>query len=140
MKKQLMIMIMVLGGIVVADRSLAQAQIVGRLKADIPFSFYAGGKHFSAGAYTVTMKDLGAGLMEIRRDDGTSSAFFLTEDRQAKSDPASSELIFNKYGETIFLSRVIEEGSRDGAQAFKSTLEKRIERGEDVEKLAIALR
>src|SRR5262245_8149534 len=127
MKKQLMIMIMVLGGIVVANQSLAQAQIVGHLKAEIPFSFYVGARRLPAGAYTVTMRDLGAGLMEIRSDDGKSSAFFLTEGRQEKSDPVTSELIFNKYGETIFLSRVIEEGSMDGAQVFKSKLEKSVE-------------
>jgi hypothetical protein len=141
MKKHWVTTIALLGLMVAAGRSSAQAEIVGRLKAEIPFSFYVGERELPPGHYTVTVKDLAVGLMEITSDDGRSSAFFLTNERQERSEPAMSELVFDKYGETNFLSRIVEEGSTDSAVVPKSRLEHRIEKaGEEAGKVAIALR
>ncbi len=138
MKKQLIKVVMILGLMIVAGAGVAKAQIVGQIKADIPFNFYVGEKLLPAGEYFITEKT--PGLMMIRSDDGKSAAFFLTEEKQEKTDPATSELVFNKYGDKAFLSQVVEQGERDSAVLMKSRLEKRIENTEgDVGIVAIAL-
>jgi hypothetical protein len=82
----------------------------------------------------------GAGLMEIRSDDGKSTAMFLTIGRQEKDASMPSELIFNKYGDSLFLSQIVEQGEIDGAEVLKSKMEKRLEKAAAKDKdVAIAL-
>ena len=87
MKRQLKTMAMILGLVVVAGASVAQAQITDRLKSEIPFSFYVRDKQMPAGAYTITELNPGSGLMEIRSADGKSTAVFLTVEKQEKDTP-----------------------------------------------------
>lgn len=136
MKKQLMIMAVLLGCLIAASASRAQAQIVDPIKADIPFGFHVGEKLLPAGEYTITEKY--PGLMEIQRDDGKEAAFFATTDSQQRQGPKASELIFNKYGNETFLSRIEERGSLDDAVLLKSKLEKKAERNE-IEENSISL-
>jgi hypothetical protein len=141
MNKQLKTMAVILGLVVVASASVAQAQIMGRLKSEIPFSFYVRDQRMPAGDYTITVLDPGAGLMEIRSDDGKSAAAFLTIEKQEKDASIPSELIFHKYGEEVFLSQIVERGEIDGAEVVKSKMEKRLEKAAVRDKeVAIALR
>jgi len=131
MKKQIMIMAILLGCLIAAGASHAQAQTLDPIKADIPFDFYIGEKLLPAGEYPITEKY--QGLMEIQRDDGKATAFFITNDSQPRQEPTASELIFNKYGNETFLSRVEERGNPDDAVLLKSKLEKQSERNESEE-------
>lgn len=131
MKKQIMTMAILGGLIFVAGISKAQAQIVYPVKADIPFSFYVGEKLLPAGEYTITEQY--QGVMEIRRDDGKEAAFFVTNGNQERQTPEASELIFNRYGNETFLSRIEEQGDRDDAVLMKSKLEKKAEMNEKEE-------
>jgi hypothetical protein len=141
MKRQLKTMAVILGLVVVAGASVAQAQIMDRLKSEIPFSFYVRDKQMPAGAYTITVLNLGSGLMEIRSADGKSTAVFLTVEKQEKDTTTPSELIFHKYGDKVFLSEIVERGERDGAEVLKSKMEKRLEKaGASDKEVAIALR
>jgi len=141
MKIQLKTMAVILALVAVAGASVAQAQIMGRLKSEIPFSFYVRNKLMPAGAYTITELNPGAGLMEIRSDDGKSTALFLTIGKQEKDASMPSELIFNKYGDSLFLSQIVEQGEIDGAEVLKSKMEKRLEKAAARDKdVAIALR
>ncbi len=141
MKKQLKTMAVILGLVVVAGASVAQAQIMDRLRSEIPFSFYVRGKQMPAGIYIITELNLGSGLMEIRSDDGKSAAVFLTIGKQEKDTTMQSELIFHRYGDKVFLSEIAERGERDGAEVLKSTMEKRLEKaGASDKEVAITLR
>ena len=141
MKIQLKTMAVILALAAVAGASVAQAQIMGRLKSEIPFSFYVRNKLMPAGAYTITELNPGAGLMVIRSDDGKSTAMFLTIGKQEKDALMPSELIFNKYGDRLFLSQIVEQGEIDGAEVLKSKMEKRLEKAAARDKdVAIALR
>jgi hypothetical protein len=131
MKKQIMTMAILLGCLIAAGASHAQAQTLDPIKADIPFDFYVGEKLLPAGEYTITEKH--QGLMEIQRDDGKATAFFMTDDNQPRQEPTASELIFNRYGNETFLSRVEEQGNPDEAMLLKSKLEKQAERNESEE-------
>src|SRR5262245_7258652 len=128
MKRQLKTMAVILGLVVLAGASVAQAQIIGRVKSDIPFSFYVQKKLMPAGAYTIVELNPGSGLMEIRSDDGKLAAVFLTIEKQEKNTEAPSELIFHKYGDKVFLSEIVERGEMDGAQVVKSKMEMRLEK------------
>jgi hypothetical protein len=140
MKKQLKTMVVIVALLFVAGASVAQAQIIGRIKTDIPFSFYIRDKLMPAGAYTITELNPGSGLMEIRSVDGKSAAVFLTVEKQEKDTRAPSELIFHKYGDKVFLSEILERGEIDGAEVVKSKMEKRLEKAATHDKeVAIAL-
>jgi hypothetical protein len=139
MKRQLKTMAVVLGLVVVAGASVAQAQIIGRLKSDIPFSFYVRTRLMPAGAYTIDELNPGSGLMEIRSADGKSAAMFLTVEKQEKDTRTPSELIFHKYGDQVFLSEIVEQGEMDGAEVVKSKMEKRLEKVARDKEVAIAL-
>ena len=105
----------------------AHAQIVGDLDVDIPFQFHAGNARLPAGKYRIHVLD-GSDLtvMEITSADGSTSALFEVQDAEANATPAKSELIFNKYGNRYFLSKVFDEGNPSGSQVLKSRYEKKI--------------
>ena len=136
---QLKTMAVILGLVVTAGANVAQAQIIGSLKSNIPFSFYVQSKLMPAGAYTITELNPGSGMMEIRSADGKSAAMFLTIEKQEKDIRTPSELIFHKYGDKVFLSEIVEQGEIDGAQVVKSKMEKRLEKSAQDKEVAIAL-
>jgi len=139
MKRQLKTMAMILGLVVVAGASVAQAQIIGRLKSNIPFSFYVRNRLMPAGDYTIVELNPGSGVMEIRSADGQSAAMFLTINKQEKDARTPSELIFHKYGDKAFLSEIVEQGEMDGAEVVKSKMEKRLEKAAREKEVSIAL-
>jgi hypothetical protein len=139
MKRQLKTMAVIFGLAVVASSSVAQAQIIGNLKSDIPFSFYVRNRLMPAGDYTIAELNPGSGLMEIRSADGKSAAVFLTIGKQEKDTQTPSELIFHKYGDNVFLSEIVEQGEIDGAQVVKSKMEKRLEKAAQDKEVAITL-
>jgi hypothetical protein len=105
----------------------AQAQIIGQLDVNVPFQFHAGNTKFPSGKYFIhLLDDSDLTVMEISSADGSTSALFEVRTTQASSTPAKSELIFNKYGNRYFLSKVVEEGSSSGSEVFESRYEKRV--------------
>ncbi len=107
--------------------SNAHAQIVGALEVNIPFQFHAGNTKLPAGKYVIRMlDDSDLTVMEITSADGNTSALFEVQSAEANSTPAKSELIFNKYGNRYFLSKLFDEGNPSGSQVLKSRYEKRI--------------
>ena len=105
----------------------ARAQVIGELKVNIPFQFNAGSANLPAGEYVVRMMDnSNLKIMEISSADGATSALFQVQDTTTKSAPRTGELIFNRYGDLYFLSRVFDQGNPDGSELPKSQYEKRV--------------
>jgi hypothetical protein len=106
----------------------ARAQIIGNLEVDVPFQFHAGNVKLPAGKYIIRpLDDSDLTVMEISSADGSISALFDVEDMQANSTPTKSELIFNKYGNSYFLSKLFDEGNPDGSKVLpKSRYEQRM--------------
>jgi len=103
----------------------AHAQIVGDLDANIPFQFHVGNKEFPAGNYRIhLLDDESLTVMEIISTDGSASTVFQVHESDANSTPAKSELIFNKYGNNYFLSKLFDEGNRSGSELIESSSEK----------------
>jgi hypothetical protein len=105
----------------------AHAQIIGDLEANIPFQFYAGNTKLPAGEYRIHVLDNSdLSIMEISRVDGSASALFQIQGAEKNSEPAKSELIFNKYRDRYFLAKFFDEENRDGSQVVESHYEKKV--------------
>ena len=100
-----------------------QAQSI-MLKADIPFDFVVGEKRLPSGEYHV--KSLYQGATEIRSNDARSTAIILTTGIQAGKISDVGKLVFNRYGDNYFLSRIWEPSSITGRQLPKSRLEREV--------------
>lgn len=104
----------------------AHAQIIGELEVNIPFQFYAGDAKLPAGKYVVRMLDnTDLKIMEISSADDSASALFAVGDTEGPA-PRKSELIFNKYGNRYFLTKVFDEGNSEGSVVSESEYEKRV--------------
>jgi hypothetical protein len=111
----------------------SRAQIVGDLDADIPFPFHVGNTQLPAGKYRIHMvEDSDLNSMEIISADGSTSALFEVQESDANSAPAKSELIFNKYGNQYFLSKLFDEGNRSGSELIESRYEKKVSKTAEV--------
>jgi hypothetical protein len=107
--------------------SKAHAQMIGDVEVNIPFQFHAGNAKLPAGKYIIRMlDDSDLQVMEITSADGSTSALFQVQATEANSEPAKSELIFNKYGNRYFLAKLVEEGNPTGRQVVESRYEKRV--------------
>jgi len=105
----------------------ASAQIIGDVEAKIPFQFHAGNTKFPAGEYRIHVLDnTDLSIMEISSLDGSVSALFEVRDAESNSEPAKTELIFNKYGNRYFLAKLFDEGNPGGSQVVESRYEKKI--------------
>jgi hypothetical protein len=102
------------------------AQIVGDLEVTIPFQFHAGNAKLPPGKYVIHMLDNDFTVMEISSADGSASALFQVQDAETNSEPAKSELVFNKYGNRYFLAKLYDQGNPSGSQVVESRYEKRI--------------
>jgi hypothetical protein len=108
----------------------ASARIEGDLDAEIPFQFHVGTRELPAGKYRIHVLDEASlRIMEITSVDGSTSALFQVEESDAKSAPAQSELVFNKYGDNYFLSKLYDEGNASGSELIESRYEKQLSKG-----------
>jgi hypothetical protein len=73
--------------------------------------------------------DTNPNLLVVRSTDGRTAAFFQTEDAQANETPRQTELVFNKIGDSYFLSQIWVAGSKQGAGLVKSKAEQKLEAG-----------
>src|SRR6185503_5234129 len=71
------------------------------LKADIPFKFTVGDTQLPSGEYFV--KKLHSGVIQVQ---GKSSAFVMTTGGDGGNTSGGSKLVFNRYGDQYFLSRI----------------------------------
>jgi len=106
----------------------ARAQIIDTIDADIPFSFTVNNTTVPAGTYTLTRLDSAPNVMLIRDRDGHAAAIFLTRDAVMTKEPRETELIFDRIGDTYFLSKIFEEGNKIGIGLPKPRAERDLEK------------
>jgi hypothetical protein len=95
---------------------ILNAQIMNAIQAHVDHSFTIGNKTLPPGDYTFRMStDPDESLMTATNQDGTNVAQFLVRQSVDNHRPNHSELVFRKYGNTEFLSKIFEVGSRQGA-------------------------
>ena len=96
------------------------------LKANIPFNFRMGEKVMPAGQYTIHHSE---GLVTVREQGGSNAVMtFLTMATIRRDTPKTGALVFNRYGENYFLSKIWSSYSRDGRSLSKSNREKEMAR------------
>ena len=108
----------------------AQIRSDATIRANIPYSFVVNNTTLPAGTYVLSVADPYASdltVLEIRSANGKTAVLFET---QPVTDPRSApqtELVFDKIGDTYFLSRVFLKGDEGGDQLLKSKTQRRLE-------------
>lgn len=109
--------------------SHAQIQSDATVKANIPHSFVVNNTTLPPGNYTIKVADDYSNLnvLEIRSANGKTNVLFDTEPVNLPRVMSRSELVFDKVGDTYFLSRVFMRGDESGNQVLKSKQQRRLE-------------
>jgi hypothetical protein len=120
------LMTLTLAGLMVLFTGVLYASST-QIRVAIPFDFYAGTTHLSAGDYIVEMRPITtyAGTstsVAIRTTDGNIAAYLPTMPGNASL--ADNHLHFMRYGDQYFLSRVESNGYQ--ANLKRSSLEKEL--------------
>jgi hypothetical protein len=94
----------------------------------IPFDFSVSNKTFPAGVYSVTRVNPEKIMLRLSSEDGGEAINIITIPVEANEYPKTGKLIFNRYGETYFLSQIWESDEIQGRQLVKSRTERSVER------------
>ena len=97
-------------------------------KVEIPFDFSVGDTTLPAGTYSITRVLSDKSVLRLSSEDRGEEVNILTHSVQASEFPKTGKLIFNRYGETYFLSQIWESDATQGRQLSKSRTERSIER------------
>jgi hypothetical protein len=109
------------------------------LTVKIPFAFQAGNHAMPAGEYRVERLLSGTELVqELRQMDGDAVMTVHTVSVESKTGNQNPELVFNRYGQTYFLSQIWTGGAH-GRKLFKSNYEKSIAREQVRSEIALLL-
>jgi hypothetical protein len=93
--------------------SAAVARADDRVVAHVPFAFIVGESRLPAGDYVVKELDDEPGVIEITSADGHRSTFMLTMASSSSAMPAQPRLVFEKFEDQYFLSRVTREDGNE---------------------------
>jgi hypothetical protein len=116
----------------------AQAQDASRVYVDIPFAFSVGNTTLNAGHYRVA--ELLSGILAFSSSDGQESQFALTVPEDSANPTHEPKLVFKRYGDEAFLSKVFLSGDRDCRQLLRSSREKQlIQKRESGEELSLLI-
>lgn len=90
----------------------ANAQTATEVTANVPFDFSIGSKTYSSGEYKVKVTKTAAGgaILRILDSRGRNIQSVLA-DRAVDLNFAKSQMIFNRYGEQRFLSKILTPNS-----------------------------
>lgn len=109
--------------------SNAQIESDGTIKANVPHPFVVNNTTLPAGTYMIRVADDASDLnvLEIQSASGKTAVLFDTEPVNVTRTERKTELVFDKIGDTYFLSRVFLTGDEGGNQVMKSKKQKRLE-------------
>lgn len=100
------------------------AQVTNAIKAHIDHSFVAGEKTLPPGDYTFRMsQNSNLSVMVVENQRGDNVAQFTVQETTANHTPRHSELVFRKYGNTEFLRKIFEGGSKSGSEIYETSKE-----------------
>ena len=99
-----------------------------QMRANVPFDFVVGDRTLTAGSYSVGTISSGSGdAVAIRSTDSRQKAIRLTNAVRENSKTRRARLVFNRYGQTYFLTQVWTAGSSEGREILKSKAERSAE-------------
>src|SRR5262245_39087941 len=94
-----------------------------RIRVEVPFDFMVGNKRMPKGEYLIESVNE-SGTFSIRHAEKGKVVTFMTI-RHKPTDKPKSKLIFNRYGDQHFLSRIWDGSSETVLKLEKSKAEKR---------------
>jgi len=100
------------------------------IRANIPYSFVVNNTTLPAGTYVITVLDPYASdlsVLEIRSANSKTAVLFETDPVTVPGLAPQTELVFDKIGDTYFLSRVFLKGNEGGNQLLKSKRQRDLE-------------
>jgi hypothetical protein len=104
------------------------ARVGNGVKFKTPFPFYVGHAKMPTGSYVITEpEDLSSTLIFVRSADGLSSAAIFVIGTQSSQPQRQTVVVFEKYGETLYLDKVLIDGDTSGVMALPTKAEKRAE-------------
>jgi hypothetical protein len=118
----------------------AMAQITTRVTFDAPSAFYAGNAKMPAGSYSVTQPNDDENLLLIEDTSGSHSAFVEYVVTSSETPHTQTDVTFNKYGKTEFLSLIWIEGDDSGIQVLPSKAEQSAAKAAAGEKHSLSAR
>jgi hypothetical protein len=124
MKSRIVITLAILGITLLWFNVALQAQAVPPtplLKVDVPFPFVAGGMELPAAEYDVV--HVGNANTILLRRGGYAAAEVLVRVSPNAAPVGSAKLVFNRYGETYFLSEIWTGQDNAVRECFKSSAE-----------------
>jgi hypothetical protein len=116
--------------LIVVGAATAYAQLPGTaVRATIPFDFSVRGKVLPAGDYEIRrITDEPGGLLISNVNDRHEHSMFQTEAVEAPRVLSRAEIIFQRYGDSYFLSEVFAGGELTGREAIPSRQERMLRR------------
>jgi hypothetical protein len=108
-------------GLALLAAASVYAQGSQKLNVQVPFEFHMGNSMLPSGEYTVD--DAAPGVVRLRSADSKSAAMIITIPVQTSDRPSEGKLVFNKYGDEYFLSKVWRAGSKTGSALPKTRRE-----------------
>ena len=137
MKKRAFVIAGMLALSIVAATQVVLAQ--DTMLVNIPFEFVAGKATLPAGEYLVQNPAAGSTVILIHRKSPDASVILLSMPTSARDPQSASKLVFNRFGQRYFLSKIWKQGYLQGRQLPKSAREKELERSASVERAQVTL-
>jgi hypothetical protein len=102
------------------------AQVGNGVKFTAPFPFYVGDTKMPSGSYSLTQPDdLNFQVAIIRSEDGKHDAAFGVNPTEDPKTPNQSKIVFERYGDHLYLNKVIVQGYETGMVALQTKAEKK---------------
>ena len=108
-------------------RPVASAQST-KVKVTVPFSFIVNRANLPAGEYLVQSVDVEGKVLAIRNVVTNTTNLVMFNSCTSLASPTQTKLIFHRYGERYFLSRIWVAGNTSGHELSPSPREKEVAR------------
>lgn len=124
MKKYLLAPVLAGIGFIALSVFSLHAQITNQIHAHITHSFIIGDKTLPPGNYTFRIEgNTDEGVMTARNEHGDIVAQFNVRQSIDNRRPKHSEIVFKRYGNMEFLSKIYESGSKNGVAVTETSKE-----------------
>jgi hypothetical protein len=125
MKNRILQIAQAVGVCAILGVSSLSAQVSRSVMTRVPFDFAVGDTQFRAGTYTVTTEAPQSAIL-IQAEQGGVAMFVLVHPAQAKEVQQQGKLVFHRYDDQYFLSKIWFQGSDRGHELMVSKVEEQI--------------
>lgn len=120
--KLVLLAVITLSSVAIAVVS-AHAQSTDQIMIDVPFDFVIGKSALKAGVYDV-QEEVQSGILTFTSRDGQQRRFAFTIPGESTNDNRQPEVVFVRYGNESFLSKVFLSGDNECLILPRSSREK----------------